>query len=339
MPGSTLGDIQNKVRQLTYSPDPNSLTDAAINQYINTFYVFDFPRHLRTLDKRININILLNSNQQTYDMAAFFTGFPYPQISDLKNYITSIYPPVYVNGQQVQYTQSQTEFYNYYPKFNAQDQIGTGTGAPVIVNNYFLGSGFNLPNNNASVVPGTVNFTAVQADGTSVRNIDNGAGGFIDQNGNPVGGTINYFLALVNGVTLGSPANGANYFVNYLPYTPAQPSIMLWFNNKLSFWPIPDEGYLCTFEADVTFADITNVLQDPEIREWWQYLAYGAAKKVFQDRGDRASVEDIKEEMEEQMNLINRKFITQQSTNRVPTIYCNMDGLGVGNNVNSGNGF
>ncbi len=337
MPGSTLADIKTKVRKLTYSPSLNELTEADLLQYINTFYVFDFPRQLRTLDKRVNINVLLNANQQTYNMSDFLTGFAYPNISELKNYVTSIYNPIYVNGMQVQYTQSQTEFYNYYPKFNARDQVTIGTGAPVIVN-WTLG-GPGMPT--APVLKGSINPSTVDINGDAIRRRDvpnplnDYTGTFVDQNGNAVPGTINYFTGVIAGLDMGTPANGSPVYVFYLPYKPAQPSLMLWFQNKLSFWPIPDQGYLCTFEADVTFADITVNAEDPEIREWWQYIAYGAAKKVFEDRMDQSSVEMLRPEMEKQELLINRKFITQQSTNRVATIYSNMDGLGPFINGNS----
>ena len=343
MPGSSLTDIQNKVRKLTYSPSQNELSDADLNNYINTFYVFDFPRNLRTLDKRVNINVLLNSNQQTYQFSDFLVSvngvnLAYPNITNLQDWITSIYNPVYVNGQQVQYTQSQAEFYNYYPKFNAQDIIGTGTGAPKTIVSWVMGGGGTNPPVGASVIPGTVNVTAQQADGTSVRYIDNYIGGFIDQNNNLINGAaVNYFTATITNLPVGSPANGINYYVNYLPYSPAQPSIMLWFKNEIKFWPVPDEGYLCTFEADITFPDIVGALSQPAIREWWQYIAYGAAKKIFEDRMDLQSVQMLMPELERQELLINRKFITQQSSNRVMTIYSNMDGLGPLINVTSGN--
>lgn len=325
MPGSSLADIQNKVRKLTYSPSQNELTDADLNQYINTFYVFDFPRELRTLDKRVNLSILLNPNQQTYPLSQYPTNYGGDAIENYEGLITSIYNPIYVNGLQCQYTQSQTEFFNYFPKFNARDQITIGTGAPYVV---------NWTMQNTPVVPGTVNITSVQANGTGVQVKDfpndpvDGSGTFIDKDNNPVAGTVNYITGQIAGVNMGSPASGTYVYVNYLPYSPAQPSIMLWFDNALSFWPIPDQGYECTFVADITFKDLVNQADQPIIREVWQYIAYGAAIKVLQDRMDLETVKLLMPEFERQELLVNRKFITQQSTNRVQTIYSNLDGLG-----------
>jgi hypothetical protein len=258
-------------------------------------------------------------------MSQFTTNLAYSNITNYQDWITSIYNPVYVNGQQVQYTQSQTEFYNYFPKFKARDSAGLGLGNPFTV---------NWTMQNTPVVPGSVNISAVQMNGTSVAVTDvpntpvDGSGTFIDVNNNPVAGTVNYITGVIAGVPIGSPANGQTVYVYYLPYSPSQPNIMLWFNNQISFWPIPDQGYQCTFEADVTFADLVNQIDQPIIRECWQYIAYGAAIKILQDRMDLETVKMLMPEFERQELLVNRKFITQQSSNRVTTIYSNIDGLG-----------
>jgi len=54
----------------------------------------------------------------------------------------------------------------------------------------------------------------------------------------------------------------------------------------------------------------------PEISEWWQYIAYGAAKKVFEDRMDLESVQLIEPEFREQETLVLRRTIVQQSNKR-----------------------
>jgi len=45
---STLEQIRIKVRRLTRSPSTSQITDASINDYINTFILYDFPEHLKT---------------------------------------------------------------------------------------------------------------------------------------------------------------------------------------------------------------------------------------------------------------------------------------------------
>jgi len=45
-PSSTLETIKIKVRRLTRSPSEAQLSDADLNQYINTFLIYDLPEHL-----------------------------------------------------------------------------------------------------------------------------------------------------------------------------------------------------------------------------------------------------------------------------------------------------
>ena len=59
----------------------------------------------------------------------------------------------------------------------------------------------------------------------------------------------------------------------------------------------------------------------PELSEYWQYIAYGAAKKIFEDRMDQESVQLIMPEFKEQETLIQRRTIDQQSNERSATIY------------------
>ncbi len=61
--------------------------------------------------------------------------------------------------------------------------------------------------------------------------------------------------------------------------------------------------------------------QSPDLQEWWQYIAYGAAKKVFEDRMDLDSVQQIMPEFKMQERLCLRRSIVQQTSQRSTTIY------------------
>jgi hypothetical protein len=43
MADSTLGAIRTKVRRLTRSPNTAQITDNQIDEYVNTFILYDFP--------------------------------------------------------------------------------------------------------------------------------------------------------------------------------------------------------------------------------------------------------------------------------------------------------
>lgn len=64
--GATLQDIRLKVRRVTKSPSSNQITDPQIDEYINTFYLYDFPEHLRTFNLRQNITFTTIPNIDTY---------------------------------------------------------------------------------------------------------------------------------------------------------------------------------------------------------------------------------------------------------------------------------
>jgi hypothetical protein len=61
--------------------------------------------------------------------------------------------------------------------------------------------------------------------------------------------------------------------------------------------------------------------QSPELEQWWQYIAYGAAKKIFEDRGDIQSIQIIMPEFLAQQRLVLRKTIDQQTNERTATIF------------------
>ena len=76
----------------------------------------------------------------------------------------------------------------------------------------------------------------------------------------------------------------------------------------------------------------------PELEQWWQYIAYGAAKKIFEDRSDPDSVQQIIPEYKEQERLVLRRTIVQQTKERTATIYTDSLNQGVGPQYNWGQG-
>jgi hypothetical protein len=74
-------------------------------------------------------------------------------------------------------------------------------------------------------------------------------------------------------------------------------------------------------EAYVQPTELLSSNQTPELREWWQYIAYGTAKKVFEDRMDIDSVQLIMPEFKTQERLCLRRTLVQQTSQRSQTIY------------------
>ena len=93
-------------------------------------------------------------------------------------------------------------------------------------------------------------------------------------------------------------------------------------------YPIPDQAYTVSFEVYKYPVDFflaangayTATLQ-PQLNEWWQLLAYGAADKIFADNADFESMAKFRPLLDEQMNLVLRRTIVQQTSERTATIY------------------
>ena len=63
---STLSQIQTKVRRLTRSVSENQLATADLNNYINTFVLYDFPEHLRLLNLKTVLTFYTQPFVDTY---------------------------------------------------------------------------------------------------------------------------------------------------------------------------------------------------------------------------------------------------------------------------------
>jgi hypothetical protein len=70
--------------------------------------------------------------------------------------------------------------------------------------------------------------------------------------------------------------------------------------------------------------------QEPNMEQHWQYIAYGAARKVLQLRFDYDSVQLIEPEFRKQQELVLNRTIVQNTTQRVATIYSQQSDLGGG---------
>lgn len=331
---ANLATMRIKIRKLTRSPSPSQLSDATIDEYINTFYLYDLPEELRLFALKRTLTFFCQPNVDTYATDSV------PGLADFKNKYISVERPVYIAGQIAFYSQSREEFFNLYPIISLRQQIGLGDG----VTTTYTGMLMNIP-----VVPNSVSFVSVGTNdkGLVVKDlpnypVTNDTGALISEEGT-VTGTINYvtgaysFTFIDEFLTPVAPLVGAVVQSQSLPYKPAFPTGVLFYDNAFTLRPIPDRPYKITFDAFVRpEAFLNDPAAEPFLQEWWQYLAYGAAKKIFEDRSDIDSVLLITPEFERQQDLILRRTLVQQSTQVAPTIY-NRQGyngwwFGLGNN-------
>lgn len=345
---NTLSDIILKVRRITGRPSQNQLSDNDIIKYINTFYIYDMPEHLRLISLRYNYQFTTTANIAVYDLP-----------TDI--YLTDM-PPVFIAGYQSYMTQSRENFFRINPSLNfLQQSVYVGNGSSVtpytgqFLFNTPIMTGFKpnppgafTPNAQGLMPAASLNWNVIVSalgapDSTSgiapsYTLVDDGLGHLVspDDPGTTAGtgfvyqGTINYVTGAINitrfvdanlnPVAIPNP-NPIN--VQYIPYVASRPQSVVFYQDQFILYPIPDQAYTVSFEAYKYPSAFlaTPGTQTPQLNEWWQYLAYGAADKIFADNGDLESLQRFRPLLEEQMTLVQRRTIVQQTSDRVASIY------------------
>jgi hypothetical protein len=356
-PGNTLASIQVKVRRLTRSPSQNQLTDDDLNNYINTFVVYDFPEHLRMFNLRTTFKFWCNSFQDRYPTDEIsFAGVTTNQLYNFQNRYLTIHDPVYIAGYQSFFSQSREQFFGIYPLTNSILSIGTtGDGVTtsytgVITNN--TGPNFvnpSLANQTTTLLQNNVLFSSIDLNNAGLALVDVPVISTASGNPTTVGNLYVPGLQPATPPTVVDPTNNVNYvtgaFTISFPTAPgvgqpinsqtvpqivALPQALLYYDNTFFLRPVPDQPYQINFECYVAPTFLMTTSQSPQLEEWWQYIAYGAAKKIFEDRMDMESVQAIMPEFKTQERLCLRRTVVQYTNERTATIYTEQTGFGPG---------
>lgn len=329
--------IRQKVRNITGRPSAAQLTDADIDDYINTYYRYDFPEELRLQNLLINFEFNTRPNIAVYD-------FP------RNTYLTNM-PPVYIAGYQSYMTQSRSNFFRVNPNLDLlQESLATGNGT----NGPYTGTitqtpvvaGFK-PNPPGAYSDSTVAGNDIPAadlkwnilisasgtpDPTSgippdISLVDDGQGNLFDPTDistDPAGarGTVNYLTGAVSITNFNAVVPTGNAInIQAVPYQASRPLAVMFFEDQFIFWPVPDQAYTVSFEVYKYPTELTTSTQDPQLQEWWQLLAYGASQKIFADNGDFEDLVKFQPLLDEQLRHALRRTIVQQTSERTSTIF------------------
>lgn len=354
----TLQDIRNKVRRITGRPSQAQLTDADLDNYINTFYLYDFPEHLRLESLRFNYQFVTQANIPVYDF-------------DTSMFLTNM-PPVYIAGYQSYMTQSRDNFFRVNPQLQfLQQTVYSGTGiagdstlpqyqGQFLTNTPIL-TGFqpNPPgayNTTLTTPTKSINWNVlVTGQGAPLASgitpwytlVDDGIGNLVslDDPNNTSGGTyspqgsINYLTGAIDincFVVLNTSTNtlepvvipaGNPVNVQYIPYVASRPQSVAFYQDQFYVYPIPDQPYTVSFEAYKYPTQLLMSTDSPQLNEWWQTLAYGASDKIFADNADMENMAKFRPLLDEQMRLVLRRTIVQQTSERTATIYTEQSGM------------
>jgi len=333
MSNSSLVAIRTKVRRLTRSLSTSQLTDAQIDEYVNTFVLYDFPEHLRLFNLRKTFTFYTEPYIDVYETSTDVTSPLY----NFKNKYITVHPPIYIAGVQSVFAESRDQFFSIYPMITSIASIGTnGDGATTAfsgtINQLQVGS---PSSQQAIILRNDVLFSSIDASGVGLGMIDypisSTLGNLYVPGGDPTSTTVQDVNNYINYTTgqfvvtfTAAPASGEQIFSQTVPQAATLPASMLFFDGKFTLRPIPDKVYKVDMEVyaqPTEFLGDEDLTQEPHLSEWWQYIAYGASKKVFEDRMDLESVQMIMPEFKKQEVLILRRTIVQQTSQRTQTIY------------------
>jgi hypothetical protein len=340
-PISTLAAIEQKVRRLTRSPSLANLSEEDLQQYINTFVVYDFPEQLRTFNLRTQFTFFCNPFQDVY-----ITDTTLPTTNplyDFQNKYISVHPPAYIAGYNSLFTQDREQLFNIYPITNSISTIGVQGNGTTMTYSGVVNTSQSIPGQTTqllALLQNQVLFSSVSISGeglalVDVPLVDNASGNTLPNGNLYIPGlqpstpptvitpenTINYITGAFR-ITFPSPPEvGATINSQTCPQTLAIPQAIMYHDNKFTLRPVPDQPYRINFEVFSNPVALLTTNQNPQLNEWWQYIAYGTAKKIFEDRMDTDSVQAILPEMDMQRILCNRRTIVQNANMRAATIY------------------
>lgn len=324
---STLASIRTKVRRLTGRPSSQQITDAQIDEYINTFYLYDMPETLRLVTQETTFEFMTEANVDTYDMntQTVWTGVSNEPAADV--YIT-VSPPGYIAGYQSFWSQSPEQFQRTYPQLaEISNQIeGNGTIGP-----------YSITFANTPVLQRKVTVGAIDNTGAVINCIDTPVsrtlGNFEQINTNlTITGQINYLTGTAT-ITFNNPIPAGNQITfTAVPYVASRPQALLFYNNQFTMRPVPDASYLVSVKAFKRPTILINDTDQPELKQWWQYLAFGAAYKIFEDTADPEGMNAIMQGLKTQERLVLRRTIIERTNQRTSTIYTEMHQYPYNNN-------
>jgi hypothetical protein len=297
---STLGNIRTKVRRLTKSPSSAQLTDADIDSYVNTFVLYDIPSSLTINSLKSTLKFYTDPYVERYSTNTTVTTDP---LYNFKNKYNLSSNNVTIAGRSATFSESRSDFYDIYPNNSQLVSIGTGDGVTTL----FAGTLTNIP-----FLSSNVTFTSVNTANQGLAAYDDGLGAFSGD----AAGTINYVTGVYSLTFTSAPKSGVTVYAQIVPYTPAIPDTILFYQDEFWVRPVPDQPYCIEIEVSIRPTELLSGTEMPDLTQWWQYIAIGAARKILIDRLDFETANMLEAEFNDQESKILYRTVIQNSSRR-----------------------
>lgn len=424
-----LSAIFAKIRRLTGSSDPLQLPDFAdpanpnsvgLADYVNSFYLYDFPSQFRSLKLKdvLTFNTVYGVDTYPFDSEKYITvempcycakrelllfnepwsfygvnfnwqnqeiftngnntSGPYSGFAQATPLIRSVnnipYYNQQINGIVVDSPSIGFTTINFMDNQFSAGQMVTFSDVTGTISTILNGFTFTITSAtmNSIVIPATstgLTYTgggfatsassAINYPASRVQNIlitTNVANGNTlnvtdDGNGNLIGdcfnGSINYATGQISNLTFTEAVpGGTSITIQYNPVVPSIPLSILFWQNQFTLRPVPSGGF--TIEI-IAHRQPTQALMaapaetgTPELSEWWECIAAGASKKIFEDRMDTDGMMMMDKMLKERYDIVYTRTYAQLGKQRIRTIFDNQNSQNYGSGpfgFGSGSGF
>src|ERR1700722_191458 len=315
----TLANAVTKTRKLTGSSNAFQVTDEYIVKQMHSFYSYDLPAKFRSLKLKDIYTFTTNVGQDVYP----FNSELYITVDQpcycMKREIRFFTEPWNCYGVNYNWQQ--------FTNFTSGDgstgpYSGFTTASPII------GSVNNDPGTqttpNLFFTQGRVQNVLITANviggngvGQTQSVTDDGQGNLIQifqtsNNSNqeygwtyyrqyasskptiPGGATINYQTGEITGLVFAEAIpDGTPIQIQYNPKKLSIPLAIMFYQNQFPVAPVPDKGYtveLTCYRQPIQALLAADMSGNPELSEWWEILAVGASKEIFEESLDSDGV-------------------------------------------------
>lgn len=353
-----LSNAVTKTRRLTGSSNSFQATDEYIVQQMHSFYSYDLPAKFRSLKLKDLYTFTTNVGQDIYPFnSELYVTVNQPCYCS-KREIKLFNDPwnfygVNYNWQQFTNFTSGNGLVGPYSGFTtASPLVASFNNDPgALVDDGFGNSrGDNLyfPQSRVQNVLITANVIGANGIGQTQNVTDDGQGNLIQifqtsNNSNkeygwnyyrqyasatpdePGNATINYSTGEITGLTFAEAIpQGTPIQIQYNPKKLSIPLSVLFFQNQFTLAPVPDAGYtieMTCYRQPIQALIAADMTGNPELSEWWEILAVGGAKKIFENRLDSDGVMFIDKMLKERYDIIETRTYAQIGQERIKTIY------------------
>lgn len=346
----TLANAVTKTRKLTGSSNSFQVTDSYIVQQMHSFYSYDLPAKFRSLKLKDIYTFTTNVGQEVYP----FNSELYITVSQpcycAKRELKFFHNPwefYAANYNWQQYTifasgdGTTGPYSGYTTSYPLVPSVNNDPGTETNPNLFF-------PQSRVQNVLITANVIGTNGIGETQNVTDDGQGNLIQifqtsNSGNqeygwtyyrqyasstptePGNATINYQTGEITGLVFAEGIPEGNPIqIQYNPKQFSIPLSIMFSQNQFTLCPVPDKGYtveLTCYRQPIQALLAADMAGNPELSEWWEILAVGAAKKIFEERLDSDGVVFIDKMLMERYDIIETRTYAQIGQERIKTLY------------------